>query len=183
MVNRRVDRGVWQIYVQVFPRMRLGLVSLKRFFNQNSVILFNLINKLSINRKYIRLASAWQPWCIRLSRVLHTDKVPGSIPGGCIFCYILMCVCKQRNKYEESWRGILYYMTEWSSSLLGSLSFCNSPLNSVIFQTNFILPGYYARLAQSVEHETLNLSVMGSSPMLGLFFGGSLAQLVSVGVS
>ena len=31
-------------------------------------------------------------------------------------------------------------------------------------------PHVYARLAQSVEHETLNLGVMGSSPTLGESF-------------
>ena len=42
-------------------------------------------------------------------------------------------------------------------------------------------PDTQARLAQSVERETLNLNVVGSSPTLGV--RGSLAQLVSVGVS
>ena len=42
-----------------------------------------------------------------------------------------------------------------------------------------------ARLAQSVEHETLNLRVVGSSPTLGVivfFFGGGWRHYLKKGV-
>ena len=47
----------------------------------------------------------------------------------------------------------------------------NKPLSKPMEQevyptTNLVLPGF---LAQSVEHETLNLGVVGSSPTLGVF--------------
>ena len=44
---------------------------------------------------------------------------------------------------------------------------------------------YSARLAQSVEHETLNLRVVGSSPTLGVivfFFGGGWRHYLKKGV-
>ena len=43
----------------------------------------------------------------------------------------------------------------------------------LMYRSNAITPAHHARLAQSVEHETLNLRVVGSSPTLGtdgLFF-------------
>ena len=41
-------------------------------------------------------------------------------------------------------------------------------INSLFFIYNSVIPAKWsARLAQSVEHETLNLRVVGSSPTLG----------------
>ena len=35
---------------------------------------------------------------------------------------------------------------------------------------SYIIPGYNLAIAQSVEHQTLNLRVKGSSPLSGVFF-------------
>ena len=40
--------------------------------------------------------------------------------------------------------------------------------------------GTVARLAQSVEHETLNLRVVGSSPTLGDFMSGRINVSVQI---
>jgi hypothetical protein len=49
---------------------------------------------------------------------------------------------------------------------------CGFTYTLLFFSVTFILshPSLSARLAQSVEHETLNLRVVGSSPTLGELF-------------
>ena len=49
-----------------------------------------------------------------------------------------------------------------------SVSFCH--VNTYFNSCTYLPPPYGARLAQSVEHETLNLRVVGSSPTLGVDF-------------
>ena len=44
-------------------------------------------------------------------------------------------------------------------------------------QLSFVPPDTSARLAQSVEHETLNLRVVGSSPTLGAIFFNHFLKL------
>ncbi len=47
---------------------------------------------------------------------------------------------------------------------------CGNDLEFVGVNFTFYVCRYQARLAQSVEHETLNLRVVGSSPTLGVFY-------------
>ena len=50
-------------------------------------------------------------------------------------------------------------------------------------QRPFNLDSASARLAQSVEHQTLNLRVVGSSPTLGEAFSAKVSQLFDLMVS
>jgi hypothetical protein len=57
----------------------------------------------------------------------------------------------------------------WGSPC-GKISLKQNTNNIIILKSELTRTSCQARLAQSVEHETLNLRVVGSSPTLGAFF-------------
>ena len=71
---------------------------------------------------------------------------------------------------ESADHGVsLLLLSNWLQTSLLFIDYDRITLRMQVPSENSIILDCQARLAQSVEHETLNLRVVGSSPTLGVF--------------